>query len=464
MLASKRMKQLKVVKTMTARKLDVQMAFDDTYANAAGALPGAKESWVDGLRQTSRAILGANGIPGPKTEAWKYTSLNAVANTPFIPAKKVDDVDVSCIPLVAPILENAIKVVFVNGVFRGDLSDEFDDLGIGVALNPFSDVINSSPESLRNVLGSVMEPDKSFTAAMNTGFMEQGAVIHLASDVHLDRPVQFISIGAAGSVPCAFHPRIEIVLEAGARATVVESHIGLPGQPYLSNSATEILLGERAVLNHYTTASEDSDAFHLGRTAVSVEKSAKYESFILSLSGRLVRREIQVRLEGDGAAATVDGAYGLSGKQHSDISSEILHLAPETISNQTIKGVLAGDTRGVFQGRIHVARDAQRTDGRQLHKALLLDRGPEVDCKPELEIYADDVQCAHGATTGEMNPEHIFYLMSRGIDEMTARALLVEGFLDDVVFKISNESARVLVLDMVKTWLAKQKILSVGEL
>ncbi|MDG2243805.1 MAG: Fe-S cluster assembly protein SufD [Rhodospirillaceae bacterium] len=448
---------------MTAGKLDGKMAFDDTYANAVGALPGANESWVDRLRQTSRAILGAHGIPGPKTEAWKYTSLNAVANTPFIPATKVDDVDLSSLPLVAPFLENAIKVVFINGVFRRDLSDEFDGLGVGVAITPFADVLNTSPNSLKDVLGVFMEPGESFTAAMNTGFMEQGAVIHLSSDVQLEQPIQLISIGASGSVPCAFHPRFEIVLEAGALATVVESHFGLPGQPYLSNPASEILLGERAILNHYITASDDSDAFHLGRTAVSVEKNAKYDSFILSLGGGLVRREIKVRLEGDSAAATVDGAYGLSGNQHSDILSEILHLAPETVSNQMVKGVLAGDTRGVFQGRIYVARDAQRTNGRQLHKALLLNRGPEVDCKPELEIYADDVQCAHGATTGEMDPGHIFYLMSRGIDETAARALLVEGFLDDVVLSISDEPARKLVLKMVKTWLAKQEILTIGE-
>ena len=449
---------------MTAVKTITATAFGDTYANAVGALPGANESWIDGLRKTSRALLGTQGVPGPKTEAWKYTSLNQIAKTPFIPASTADDVDVPLLPVTVPLLDGALKIVFVNGVYRSDLSDKLEDLGAGITLSPFADVLKSSPGSLKDVLGAVMEPAQSFTAAMNTGFMEQGTVLHLSNGAKLEQPIQILSIGASGSSPGAFHPRFEIVLEEGAQATVVECHVGLPGQAYLSNAATEIILGERAALRHYTIVSEDSDAFHLGRTAVSVEQNAQYESFVLSLGGHLVRREVQVRLEGDGAATTVDGAYGLSGNQHSDVFSEILQVAPDTESKQTVKGVLGGDSRGVFQGRIHVARTAQRTDGRQLHKALLLNRGPEVDCKPELEIYADDVQCAHGATTGEMNPEHIFYLLSRGIDEKTARALLVEGFLDDVILNVADEPVRNLILDLVKTWLARQRILSIGEL
>ncbi len=449
---------------MTAVKSITSSTFGDTYANAVGALPGANEPWVDGLRQMSRAILGGQGMPGPKVEAWKYTSLNAIAKTPFIPASTVDDVDVMSLPVNVPLLEGALKVVFVNGVYRHDLSDQIEGLQAGTVLSPFADVLKSRPDSLKDVLGTVMEPGQSFTAAMNTGFMEQGAVVHLSKEVNLKQPVQLLSIGASGLRPGAFHPRFEINLEEGAQATVVECHVGLPGQAYLSNSASEIILGGRAALNHYTIVSEDSEAFHLGRTAVAVDHNATYDSFVLSLGGKLVRREVHVRLEGEGAAATVDGAYGLSGKQHSDISSEILHLAPETKSNQIIKGVLGGESRGVFQGRIHVARAAQGTDGRQLHKALLLNRGPEVDCKRELEMYADDVQCAHGATTGEMDQEHIFYLLSRGIDEKTARALLVEGFLNDVIFSVSDESARNLILDMVKAWLARQRILAVGEL
>ena len=443
---------------MTKLQTATDQVFGDTYADAVGALPGAQETWINGMRKTSRALIGAQGFPGRKVEAWKYTSLNQVEKIPFIPAAKADDVDVSSLPLGIPIIDGALKVVFVNGVYRGDLSDSFADLGDGVSLKTFADVLKSDPSALKVVLGSSVETHQSFTTALNTGFMEHGVVLHLAKNVILERPIHLISIGASGAEPGAFHPRFSFSLEQCSSATVIESHSGLPGQAYLSNPITEILLREGAELLHYTIVGEDSDAFHLGRSSVTVEKNAKYESFILSLGGQLVRREVKVSLEGLNASAIVDGVYALSDKQHSDITSEILHLAPNTTSNQVVKGVLGGESRGVFQGRIHVAREAQKTEGRQLHKALLLNRGPEVDCKPELEIYADDVQCAHGATTGEMDQNHIFYFLSRGIDEETARALLVEGFLDEVILNIGEEAVRETIFGLVSSWLVRHKI------
>lgn len=449
---------------MTLKQSSLSHGFGDEYANAVGALPGANESWIDGLRQTSRALLGSQGLPGPKVEAWKYTSLNQIAKIPFIPAAQADDVDVSALPHQAHELDGALKVVFVNGVYRADLSDSVSELGDGVSLSPLSHVLKADPNSLKDILGVVSHPSHSFTDAMNTGYMEHGIVLRVGSKTMLERPIHLLSIGASGAQPGVFHPRFEVILDSGSKATVIESHIGLPGQPYLSNPVSEISVSEDASLNHYTLISEDSDAFHLGSTRATVEMNARYESFILSLGGRIARREISVRLNGDRAATVVDGAYGLSGEQHSDITSEIVHSKPDTTSNQTVKGVLGGTSRGVFQGRVHVAREAQRTDGRQLHKALLLNRGPEVDCKPELEIYADDVQCAHGATTGEMDENHIFYLLSRGIDEETARAMLVEGFLDEVILDITDSAVRGLVLDSVSSWLVRQKISAVGSL
>lgn len=445
---------------MSDVKTTPNLPFGDTYANAAGALPGATDSWIDGLRQTSRAIVASQGLPGRKVEAWKYTSLNALAKTPFVPAAKVGDVDVQSLPINAPRLEGATTLVFVNGSFRADLSGSLDDLGAGVSLSLLSESLKRSDADLKPVLGACADPGSSFISALNTAYMEEGVLLRVEANVSLARPIYVLSIGASGAESGAYHPRIALSLGAGATATVVEAHIGLPGQSYLSNPVTEVVLERDAALKHYTLVSEDSDAYHLGRTAVAQDAKSRYESFVLSLGGALVRREVAVRLDEAEASAVVDGAYGLSGKQHSDISSEILHLAPDTNSNQTVKGVLGGESRGVFQGRVHVARVAQRTDGRQLHKALLLNRGPEVNCKPELEIYADDVQCAHGATTGEMDENHVFYLMSRGIDEETAHAMLIEGFLDDVIFDISDDAVKDLVLEMVKAWLAKQSSLS----
>lgn len=441
---------------MTTVKTHTNHPFGDRYANAVGALPDATEKWVDGLRQTSRAIIGARGLPSRKIEAWKYTSFHDLISTPFIPAMQADDVDVTIVPMTLPVLEEALKIVFVNGAFRADLSDPIDQAETGFTIRSLSHTFKQAASKLKSLLGAVAEPGKSVISDLNTSFMNDGLVLFVDAGVRLEAPIHVVSIGASGARPGSFHPRFEIKLGPSAHATVVESHIGLPGQSYLTNPVSEIAIGEAGLLNHYTLVGDDSDAFHLGRTAVRVDRAGRYESFILSMGGKLVRREIQVTLDQHGAEARVDGAYGIAGNQHSDIHSEIIHQAPRTVSHQTVKGILGGQSRGVFQGRIHVARTAQGSDGRQLHKALMLNRGPEVDCKPELEIFADDVQCAHGATTGELDKDHLFYLLSRGIDERTARALLIEGFLDDVVLRVSHESVQQMIMDTVKNWLARQ--------
>ncbi len=433
-----------------------QHPFGETYANTVGALPGANERWIDSLRQSARAILGAQGLPSQKIESWKYTSLNDIAKTEFIPASRADDVDIPHLPMTSPLMSDALRVVFVNGVFRPDLSQSENSNSSDYELLPLSQTFAQSPAVLKTILGTVANPGESTITALNTSYMEDGFVILVEEGERLGPPIHIVSIGASGAQPGSFHPRFEIKMESGSQATVVETHIGLPGQPYLSNAVTEADVGEGARLNHYVVVNEDSDGFHLGRSDIHVQKAGRYDSFVLSMGGALVRREVRVHLNDSDASARVDGAYGISGTQHSDIHSEILHLAPNTVSNQTVKGVLGGQSRGIFQGRIHVARAAQGTDGRQLHKALLLNRGPEVDCKPELEIFADDVQCAHGATTGELDLEQLFYLMSRGIDEAKARALLIEGFLDDVVLNVEHEGAQLLIMEVIKNWLAAQ--------
>lgn len=443
--------------TMTQEK---PHPFGELYANASGALPGANEAWIDGLRQTARARLGAEGFPTSKDEAWKFTPLNAVRNTDFVPAERAADVDVTEVPITAPRLDGAFHVVLINGRFSQDLSDDLSSLPDGVSIDVLNDVFVRDPSAVKADLGGLSAPADSFTSALNTAFMEHGLVVRFHRSEQAQPRIHVVSIGASGSQPVAFHPRLLISADAQAKGLVVESHIGLPGQSYLNNPVTEVYVHDSAEIQHYTVVGEDADAFHLGRTAVQCARNASYTSFVLSLGGALVRRDIKVDLIEQGADVRVDGAYALSGDQHSDITSEIRHLVPHTRSNQVVKGVLAGDSRGVFQGRIYVERGAQGTDGRQLHKALLLNRGPEVDSKPELEIYADDVQCAHGAATGEMDEDHLFYLMSRGIDEQTARALLVEGFLDDVIFDIADEGAKTLIHDLVKRWLQRQSSLN----
>ncbi len=425
-------------------------AFGAAYAKRLGGLPGAATTALDALRQRARVTLGTDGLPGPKLEEWRFTPLRGLAKIPFIPAASAEDIEVSDVPLSVPKIAGAARIVLVNGVYRPDLSDQ--DFS-GVSVSPLS----TKNVDGRELLGHLATPSAAPLVALNTAYMAEGIALHVHGAA---KPIHLVSIGASGAEPAAFHPRVLIVAEANSSLTLIETHVGLPGQPYFSNPVTEIVLGSGAAVRRYVEVAEDADAFHLATTAVAVAENATFEAFHLGLGGALVRQETHVAFAGTDATVKLHGAYALSGKSHHDFTTVIDHHVPSCKSNQIFKGVVADDAHGVYQGRIHVARDAQKTDARQLHKALFLNRGPKVDCKPELEIYADDVQCAHGAATGEIDPDHLFYLLSRGIDPERARNLLVEGFLADAVNEISDETVRDVFVGQIAGWLKKRGVQS----
>jgi Fe-S cluster assembly protein SufD len=383
------------------------------------------------------AAVWRGALPGPKVEEWRFTPLRALAKIPFVPAAQAEDVDVTEVPRAVPVIAGAARIVLVNGAYRADLSDK--DFGAGVTV------------SAQACAGPVPSP----LASLNTAYMTGGVTIQAKAGAA--KIVHLVSIGAAGAEPAAFHPRVIISAETGTSVTVIESHVGLPGQIYFSNPVTEIAVAANATVRRYVSVAEDGDAFHLATTAVTVAGGGSFEAFHLGLGGALVRQEISVAFEGQGASAKVNGAYALTDHAHHDFTTFMDHRVPACTSNQIFKGVVDGQSHGIYQGRILVARGAQKTDARQVHKALFLARGPQVDCKPELEIYADDVQCAHGAATGELDPDHLYYLAARGIDPETARNLLVEGFLADAVSEIEDETARDLFGAAIGAWLKKRE-------
>ena len=372
-------------------------------------------------------------LPGPKVEEWRFTPLRSLAKVAFVPAAIAADVDITEVPRTVPVISGAARLVLVNGVYRADLSDK--DCGKGVAVSQVK----------------VAAKKGSSLAALNAAYAPASLAVHVNGTAK--KALHIISIGAAGAEPAAFHPRVTVTAEAGADITLIESHVGLPGQAYFSNPVVSIAVGEGAAVRRYVSVHEDSEAFHLATSLITVAGGGNFEAFHLGLGGALTRQEIRVALTGENATVRLNGAYALSGRSHHDFTTVMDHALPNCTSSQVFKGVVDGEAHGVYQGRIHVARDAQKTDARQLHKALFLSRGPHIDCKPELEIYADDVQCAHGATTGEIDPDHLFYLAARGIDPETARDLLVEGFLADAVNEISHETVRDLFGGAIGAWL-----------
>ena len=391
------------------------------------------------LRSAAAELFRANGIPGGtsgrRAEAWKYTTLRAVAEASFHePLSQLGDG--------AALLERlptivASRLVFIDGRFRADLSV----LPAAFMVDSFA----NSPD-----FGTLSRPDRENMVALNTMLAEDGAVIAVPDGVD-GGTLQILSLATEGhGRATAFHPRHVIRLGQGASLRVLEISAG--EGVYFHNAVSEIHIGEDAHLTHVRLQDEAPGAFHVSTGYVEVAARGTYDGFGLNLGAKLARSEIHAQLMGAGAMLHLNGAQLLSGSQHADMTTVVRHDAPGCASRQTVKNVLAGRSRGVFQGRIEVARVAQKTDGFQMNQALLLSREAEIDCKPELEIFADDVKCSHGATVGELDAGQIFYLRSRGVPEPEARAMLVRAFLTEALDTVTEESFRAVLEAAVTQW------------
>jgi Fe-S cluster assembly protein SufD len=383
------------------------------------------------VRDASAEAFRRAGLPGAaagrREEAWKYTSLRPVADARFEQVSRV--FDGRHLPHV-----EAPRIVFVDGVFRADVSH----LPGAVEFAQF------------NAFGGLARPDREPLVALNTMLAEDGAVLRVPDGVDAG----LVLLVSVGNDRAAFHPRHAIRMGQGARMTLLELSLG--DGTYLHNPVTEINVAEDALLTHVRLQNEAAGAFHLATVYAEIAGEGTYDSFVLNLGGRLVRTEAHVRFVGEKGVAHLNGAQLLSGSQHADFTTVVQHAAPACSSRQTVKHVLAGRSQGVFQGRIEVARVAQKTDGYQMNQALLLSPDAEIDTKPELEIFADDVKCSHGATVGELDAEQLFYLRSRGIPDAEARSMLVRAFLAEALDAVTNDTARGVLDRVVEGWWERQ--------
>jgi Fe-S cluster assembly protein SufD len=407
--------------------------FLERYEGLMGSLPGDSA-----LRAAAAAAFRSSGLPGGtqgrRIEAWKYTSLRPVAEAVFRPAvAPLHEAETILAGL--PLLD-APRLVFVDGGLRRDLS-VIPAAGFG----QFAE----QPD-----FGTLTWPDREPMVALNTMLAEDGAVLDVAAGIDAGI-VQLVNV-AAGDGDA--HPRHSIRVGKGARLTLVEISAGQG--TYLLNTVAEIHVAEGAVLTHIRLQDEAATAFHVSTTYADVEARGTYDSFTLTLGARLSRTEVHAQLTGAGAAAHLNAAQLLAGSQHADFTSVVGHTAPGCQSRQTVKNVLSGRSRGVFQGKIEVARQAQKTDGYQMNQALLLSPYAEIDSKPELEIFADDVKCSHGATVGELDAEQMFYLRSRGVPEAEARSILVRAFLAEALDAVADETIRARLEAAVEGWWVRQ--------
>lgn len=425
--------------------------FVEQYGALKPQLPGSGLDWLSGLREAGIERFRALGLPTPKVEEWKYTNLRPLERAALKP-DAAPDARVS-LDRAPTFLGEAAghRLVFVNGRLSEPLSDT-GSLPEGVTLAGLAATVESRPEVVQPHLGRTADGARQPLLALNTAFFADGAVLHVPAGTRVEAPIElvFVGTGEAEATP-AFHPRLLIVLEDGARATVVEHHTGLGGGQYLANGATEVRVGNHAALRHYKLQDESDKAFHVSTLHGRLAEGAFYDGFGLTTGARLSRNELHIRLEGAHAEARLNGSYLMRGKQHVDNTTLVEHVAPDTTCREVYKGALEDKARAVFQGKLLVHREAQRTDGHQLSQALLLSDTAESDSKPELEIYADDVVCSHGATTGQIDEESLFYLRSRGLSERRARILMLQAFAQEVIDEIQLDSLKEHVAERVRT-------------
>jgi Fe-S cluster assembly protein SufD len=336
-------------------------------------------------------------------------------------------------------------------VFAPALS-RLGELPEGLTLGSLAAALAAGDDRLERELGQAADVDLPGFAALNTALMADGAVCRVAEGVPIEAPLQLLFVTTDGSA-AETHLRNLMVLGENSRATLVQSYVSLGPSAGFCDVVTETVLGQGASLRHVTRQDQSATAWHVGLLAAKLGRDAAFDSFVLSTGARLARNEIRILLDGPGADCTLDGIALVRGRQHCDNSTDIDHASGQCRSSQLYKNVLDGRARSVFQGRIHVAADAQKTDAHQMNRNLLLSRDAQADSKPELIIHADDVKCSHGATVGDLDRDALFYLRSRGIDTATARNLLVRGFAAEMIDDLPDDVIRPHLDAAIGAWL-----------
>jgi Fe-S cluster assembly protein SufD len=398
--------------------------------------------WVRSLRLSAITRFEALGFPTRKNEDWHYTSVQPIAEREFEllapPARDVTSARLAPFTFGAG---NWHTLVFVNGRYDESLSSAAD-LPDGVTVLPLARAYEEVEPLVERYLGKIAAYEAHTFTALNTAFLDEGAVVHVAADVELARPIHLLFVTDPSVGTGMAQPRNLIVLDRFAKATVIESYAALHDGEYFTNVVTEAVVGDGATLTHLRLQRESSEAFHVGTVDVRQARDSHLVSFSFATGAALSRTNVYTELRGAGCGATLNGLYLGDGDQHIDHQTRIEHVEPNCYSREHYKGILDGSAHGVFNGKVYVHPAAQQTDGKQTNNTLLLSEKAQIDTKPQLEIFADDVKCTHGATVGRLDETALFYMKSRGIDARAARELLTYAFAADVLETIELAEVR----------------------
>ena len=411
-----------------------------SYQSSHFAFQHAPANGLGELRNAALEAFGALGFPNRRVETWKYTSVKKLADVAFEHDSRDPRDEVAAQAKTLSLGDTvAAELVFLNGRYIEAWSTT-TGLPAGVTVTTLQQALQEELEGAREALAQYADTDGEAFTALNTAFLQDGLYLHVAKGVALEAPIQFTVLADPGNAPIVAHPRHLVRLERSASATLIERHAGRAGEQVFTNSVSEIVVGDGAHLTHHLWSHAEETESRIGRIQVHLGRDAQYTNRGFWLSGGLARTDLNVVFEGAGGSANLVGLYVVGEDQHIDNHVTVDHAQPHCTSRMEYKGVLGGKSRGVYNGRVVVRKDAQKTDSEQSNRNLLLSANADVNTKPELEIYADDVKCGHGTTVGQLDEQQLHYLRTRGIPLVQARRMLTEAFAADVLASLGSEA------------------------
>ncbi|MGE5817326.1 MAG: Fe-S cluster assembly protein SufD [Deltaproteobacteria bacterium] len=405
--------------------------FKQDYGNGRSGSP----TWLKALRESAIGNFDRLGFPKRNDEDWRYTSVEPIVSQPFERERQSEPVSAEAILSRSFTDPDCNHVVFVNGTFAPQLS-LWRDVPANLRVQSLADALRHDDQILAPYLAACARHEREAFFALNTAFMEDGAVVVVPSNCRLEAPLHLIFVSMARERRIALYPRNLLLVGAGSEVKIVETYLGLGMGTYFVDAVTELIGEEDSTIDYYRLQREGDAGFHIGAVDARLKRNCHFTSHAITLAGALVRNDVHVALDGEGSECILNGLYLLDGQQHVDNHTEIEHRRPRATSFELYKGILSGNAHGVFNGKIVVHKDAQKTDARQTNKNLLLSENAVVNTKPQLEIHADDVKCSHGSTIGQLDADALFYLRSRGLDIHEAQSLLSYAFASDVVGRI----------------------------
>ncbi len=435
------MEESKVIETVAAWLADppVPLSYGTEFHDFSQRLSD-QPAWLIALRREGYSQFASTGFPTTHDEDWRFTNVSEVPKTRFTLAPPAE-------PVRADGLEQfgtasfACQLVFVNGRFAPELS-RIPAMPAGVKIGSLAEEIALNPRAVEPHLGRYLNFRRDAFSALNTAFIEDGAHVYVPRNVIVEQSIYLLYVTAPAAQPTMNHPRNLIVAEESSQVTVVEDYVSLGEGVTFSNAATELVAGENAHVSHYMIVREGDQAYNFSTLRIQQGRHANVATHSLLLSGALVRNNVHPVLAGEGSECLINGLFMANGRQHMDNYMLVEHASPHCDSRQFYNGILNGQSHGVFHGRIIVHKDAQKTDAKQTNRNLLLSDDAQIDTKPQLEIYADDVKCTHGATIGQFDDNALFYLRSRGLAEASARHVLLLAFANECLDRMNSPQLR----------------------